>query len=202
MKRLPRQGSSIAWTRLCRQRKYCTDSEVVIGTMPALHSVGADKHWTPRVRARKLVVLALAALSVPSVFTFSVNPHLFGMHSAANMKRGASDSKYDRTVTLLHAQPGGRNSGSSTARDSAVLAEWEPVSELQRRIDEGRRYEHWVEYDGPAGPGRQKRVHNAKANPGSSITLKGVFCGYRVTKEEYSRLKSADPDEPESDYSI
>jgi hypothetical protein len=169
--------------------------------MSAFHSDGTDRHWTPRVRVRKLFVLAVAALLMPSVFALSsVNPYVFRMHSAASMNSGASDSTHDRTVVLLHAQAGGRSSGSSTARDSAVWAEWEPVSELQRRIDEGRHYEHWVEHQ---GGGRQKRAHSAKANPGgSSVSIKGVFCGYRVTKEEYSRLKSADPEEPESDYSI
>jgi hypothetical protein len=82
------------------------------------------------------------------------------------------------------------------------MAEWEPVSELQRRIDEGIHFEHWDESGG--GPGRHKRAHNFKAHrgPTSGVSVKGVFFGYRVTKEEYSRLKSAHPDEPETDYSI
>lgn len=31
---------------------------------------------------------------------------------------------------------------SPTARESAVIVEWEPVSELERRIEDGVHYEH------------------------------------------------------------
>lgn len=171
----------------------------------------SDKHCTPRVRVRGLIlVLAVAALSMPSVFTLSVNPQMSVRIRLAVMNRGAPGvcPKNART-SALYAQSGGmpsaRSSGSSTARDSAVLVEWEPVPEIQRRIDEGVHYEHWEEY-GSGGPRHRRRTQSANAKRGPSAggtpRVRGVFCGYRATKEEYSRLKSADPDEPTPDYSI
>ena len=98
-----------------------------------------------------------------------------------------------RVHSALRAIP--NKSRSSTARDSAVSVEWEPLSELQRRIDEGVHYEHWVEEtDKP----RRRRSTQAPANG----SVRGVFCGYRVTSEERTRLKSADPDQVIDDYSI
>jgi hypothetical protein len=73
-------------------------------------------------------------------------------------------------------------SSSKTARESAVNVEWEPMTELERRIEDGVNYDHFdytnardgrAECDGP--------------------TVQGVFCGYRYTDDEYDRLKSAHP---------
>lgn len=74
---------------------------------------------------------------------------------------------------------------TSTCREGAVIPEFEQVSELQRRIDEGIHYEH------------EERYYDVQEeNVFEDVTsVKGVFCGYRVTPEEKSRLKSAHPDD-------
>ena len=51
------------------------------------------------------------------------------------------------------------------------------LSELERRIDEGINYKK----------SREKEAHEDRHQ--------GIFCGYKVTKEEVSRLKSANPDD-------
>ena len=91
-----------------------------------------------------------------------------------------------------------RNSFSSrTFRESAVIAEWEPVSNLERRIEEGMNYHHDpFSYESI----RQSRKNGRKINVGKQIMeeddttrVHGVFVGYRVTKEERERMKSAHP---------
>lgn len=77
------------------------------------------------------------------------------------------------------------------AREGAVPVEWERVGELlgvdkdlheYRTCNEGHGNQHGQDLD---------VVHRA------------IFCGYKVTKEDYRRLRSADPDEPPpEDYSI
>jgi hypothetical protein len=115
-----------------------------------------------------------------------------------------SNSKRTR-ATALNAIPGANPRSGSTARESAVIVEWEPVSELQRRIDEGVNYEHWVDdYDvqttSNGRPGRRSRrqgsqtVNAAGQQSAGPPTVKGVFCGYKSTNEERGRLRSADPD--------
>jgi hypothetical protein len=91
-----------------------------------------------------------------------------------------------------------RNSFSSrTYRESAVIVEWEPVSNLERRIEEGMNYHHDpFSYESI----RQSRKNGRKINVGKRmmeeddiIRVHGVFVGYRVTKEERERMKSAHP---------
>ena len=76
----------------------------------------------------------------------------------------------------------------STTREAAIIVEWEPVSELERRIEEGMHYEHWATEYGSQE--KAKRRTNVQTNK-----KRGVFCGYRVTKEEIYRLRSAHPDD-------
>lgn len=84
---------------------------------------------------------------------------------------------------------------SSTARESAVIAEWEPILELQRNIEEGgfgRSY-------GYSSEGERVRGDHDWAEETDGIeVVNGVFCGYRFTKEECLRLRSANP----SDFSM
>ena len=77
---------------------------------------------------------------------------------------------------------------SSTARESAVIVEWEPVSELQRRIDEGMYYEH----DSDLSFKNEYKTPHSAGNL-NDPSKKGVFCGYRTTPEEITRLRSANP---------
>mmetsp|Transcript_31952 Transcript_31952/g.52747 ORF Transcript_31952/g.52747 Transcript_31952/m.52747 type:complete len:138 (+) Transcript_31952:151-564(+) len=76
-----------------------------------------------------------------------------------------------------------------TARESAVIAEWEPLSELERRIEDGVHYDHW--------PETRTRNNNKQQSNAESETqaCRAVFCGYRTTSHDYDRLRSADPDE-------
>lgn len=74
---------------------------------------------------------------------------------------------------------------TSTCREGAVIPEFEQVSELQRRIDEGIHYEHEERYFDV----QEETVFE------EVTSVKGIFCGYRGTPEEKSRLKSAHPDD-------
>jgi hypothetical protein len=96
-------------------------------------------------------------------------------------------------MTTLHATPPPNNANgrsSSTARESAAHVEWEPLTELQRRIEDGVNYEHWPDDEAFRG--------DCFADEDEPERVEGVFFGYRVTKEEYDRLKSADPDDPDT----
>ncbi len=80
---------------------------------------------------------------------------------------------------------------SKTACESAVNVEWEPMSELDRRIEDGIHYEHI--------PGRyesQRQYHKAKriadTEEDDPEPVRAVFCAYRYSEEDYNRLKSAD----------
>lgn len=78
------------------------------------------------------------------------------------------------------------------AREGAVPVEWERVCE-SRGEDED-----WQEH--PKGnESRSSKQHGKDIE----AVHRAVFCGYKVTKEDYRRLRSADPDEPQpEDYSI
>lgn len=80
---------------------------------------------------------------------------------------------------------------SKTARESAYACEWEPMTELERRIEDGINYEHIQN--------RPKRKKSRGDDQRTAIkdgipTANGVFVGYTFTDEEYGRLRSADPD--------
>ncbi|CAJ1954530.1 unnamed protein product [Cylindrotheca closterium] len=90
------------------------------------------------------------------------------------------------------SQPGWGNSRgvpSKTARESAFAVEWEPMTELERRIEDGINYEHL--------PNQRSQHHgNTYSRTATKDDIpysQGVFCGYRYTDEEYCRLKSAEP---------
>lgn len=99
--------------------------------------------------------------------------------TTAFMSPGSSN-RCPAPVGPLFALPRSRQ----TAQEAAVLAEWEQLSELQRRIEDGAHYEHW--------PETRKPPDSAAAD---SPVCRGVFCGYRATEEERNRLKSADPED-------
>jgi hypothetical protein len=164
------------------------------------------------VRTRFRVLLVTLLLANAACFTAVSNQHASSSELIFSRMDGifAIYSKRTRT-TALNATPGANPRSGSTARESAVIVEWEPVSELQRRIDEGVNYEHWVDnYNvqttSNGRPGRRPRrqgsqtVNAAGQQTATLPTVKGVFCGYRCTNEERGRLKSADPDV--SDFSI
>jgi hypothetical protein len=82
-----------------------------------------------------------------------------------------------------------RKAPSSTARESAVLAEFERRSELERRIQDGFTYDHFPEMSDSYVNSNQStgsRFHHDDAP-----SARGVFCGMRTTQEDYNRLRSA-----------
>jgi hypothetical protein len=127
-----------------------------------------------------------------------VNKHMIRPRTSSS-----SSSSSTRTALLAHHPYNhshkNRNSFSSkTSRESAVIVEWEPVSNLERRIEEGVNYHHDVfSYESI----RQSKKNGRTMNVGKqmmeddSMTTRvhGVFVGYRVTKEERERMKSAHP---------
>lgn len=89
---------------------------------------------------------------------------------------------------------------SKTACESAVNVEWEPMSELDRRIEDGIHYEHIPtrhesehEYQGgrrmPGCHSKAKRIDDSDED--YSDRVRAVFCAYRYSAEDYNRLKSA-----------
>ena len=110
-----------------------------------------------------------------------------------------------------------------TAMEGAILVEWEPISELERRIEDGIHYEHFPDFEhmrqqartarrrsGGGGSGRVDANQvdsttdhvnvngNVDGDDANLESAQGVFVGFRVTEEEVDRLRSADP----ADYSV
>ena len=82
---------------------------------------------------------------------------------------------------------------SKTARESAVNVEWEPMTELERRIEDGVNYEHIPRQGHKQNHDLQDSQNALMDDEDDTPTTQGIFCGYRHTPEEYERLKSADP---------
>ena len=100
-----------------------------------------------------------------------------------------------RKTSLLCSIP--RSSRRSAPREGAVLVEWERVSDegeytMRRRTNQQQdRQEHKTCQD------QDQHIQDI------DVVHQAVFCGYKATKEDYRRLRSADPDEPPlEDYSI
>eukprot|EP00934_Nitzschia_sp_Nitz4_P008501 Nitzschia sp. Nitz4//scaffold20_size174350//26374//26769//NITZ4_002082-RA/size174350-processed-gene-0.87-mRNA-1//-1//CDS//3329541749//8491//frame0 len=90
--------------------------------------------------------------------------------------------------SALAAMPNARTTRgipSKTAMDSALNADWEPLSELDRRIEDGVNYDHSVTL-----VGRELRQPRAKKQDGIPA-VEGIFVG-KFTEEDYKRLRSAD----------
>ena len=145
--------------------------------------------------------------------------------STSNSKSGSST-----TSSHHHYQKKPKNGIlSRTARESAVIVDWEPVSELQRRIEDGIYYEHFdplfVNGSEEKAKIRKELKEKCRSNQnyakdwnndwwsccfgrnndwnvnGNDIHdhVESVFCGFTVTKEEKERLKSASPYDHQSD---
>jgi hypothetical protein len=86
--------------------------------------------------------------------------------------------------------------------DSAVNVEWEPMTELERRVEDGIHYEHILSYYSSPSDEYTNRKRSTTRTEGSNknnvdvtdddASTQGVFCGYRYSQEEYNRLKSAE----------
>jgi len=111
------------------------------------------------------------------------NRHRDSPSSSSSKKDTASDSGRDGIL-------------SSTARESAVIAEWEPILELQRHIEEGgfgRSHGYGSDGERGRGGGEIGQDHDWVEETDGIQVVDGVFCGYRFTKEECIRLRSANP---------
>lgn len=128
-----------------------------------------------------------------------------------------SDSKYNANLAMTSLSAYSPSSGGSTgwgsrsdsasvpsktACESAVNIEWEPMSELDRRIEDGVHYEHMPNYyqsqneyqKGSRMPGchsNAKRIFDAEDDD-DAHEVRAVFCAYHYSTEDYNRLKSAD----------
>ena len=121
--------------------------------------------------------------------------------SAALVLGKTRSQRTQRIASSLSAVPppggsawggGSRRVPSKTARESAYYVEWEPMTELERRIEDGVNYEHI--------PVRRKKRKDRSSRHRTTFqdsipTADGVFVGYRFTDEERNRLKSADPNQ-------
>jgi hypothetical protein len=173
------------------QNDSSTDNNIIMSnTMNA-----AAPHEVPTKRRRSLLegLLFVAALSLVSTPAYAFTPDL-GV--GAHVPPSASASPVE--AEMFPASFSFRNAVSrTTARESAVLVEWERMSELERRIEDGVNYEHDVDMsDSNFVAGRnyhQNAAAGRKPKGSNKNNKRGVFCGYRATKEEIDRLKSADP---------
>jgi hypothetical protein len=135
-----------------------------------------------------ILTLSLMVVSIPAVSGFS-----------PVSRSNALFNKPATSIAELFAVPTPSASGSwgpprgvssKTARETATLVEWEPMTELERRIEDGVHYEHMPSRPNANGKSRKNK---SKAVCTDSPSVRGIFVGYRATSEEYDRLKCADP---------
>ncbi len=149
-------------------------------------------------------LLSLLSHSRRESLSFS-NRSLLVLQAAASATSSSGSSSHNNnnnnnsgpSSRSSHAQP----TTSFTARESAVLVDWEPVSELDRRIDDGMLFEH--DKTTTSSSKSHQRSHRDRNNhqhsssnhqdSAATPTFRGIFCGYRMTSYEYQRLKSAHP---------
>lgn len=121
--------------------------------------------------------------------------------SSSSSQAGASGGQ--QSASGWGSRGGGGVSGipSKTARESAVNVEWEPMTQLERRIEDGVHYEHIPNNQRHGQGAKQARIsgYHAKAatvpgdeNDDNLPRVLAVFCGYRYTQDDYSRLQSAE----------
>lgn len=106
---------------------------------------------------------------------------------------------------ILHGPLPFLPSKTRTACESAVLVEWERMTELDRRIEDGFRYEHDPDLYHSSYMGSERQSSSPRGRTDAASHKQGgvdalpcrraVFVGYRTTPEEYGRLRSASPTE-------
>ena len=81
-----------------------------------------------------------------------------------------------------------------------MLVEWEPVSNLQRRIEAGFLYEHFVHDDESTFYDRYLHDNGSFKRRPCSLddprSVPAIFFGYTMSTDEIHRLRSAHPDDP------
>ena len=147
----------------------------------------------------RFIVAVLLGVSIRTK-SFALNPLSF--HPTR------CDLSVTTTTQLPAVSPSARNNPnhpkpfsvpSKTACESAVIVEWEPMTELERRIEDGIHYEHiqpsrsqhHSSKDGPSQGNRAFKEKDSEEEESQPKT-RAVFCGYRYSEDEYNRLKSAD----------
>jgi hypothetical protein len=94
----------------------------------------------------------------------------------------------------------GTKTPCKTAIESAVNVEWEPLTELERRINDGIHYEHIPNLQNRFQGSKQGRIPDNRSygttiagdhDDGDLAQVQSIFCGYRFTEDEYNRLQSA-----------
>jgi hypothetical protein len=147
---------------------------------------------------RRHLCLAVYCYIVVSVSGFTP---LAAQQQTTTTKTRTRTTKVESNAELFAIPPpsGGSWGGGKrdkTAIESAVNVEWEPMTELDRRIEDGIHYEH-DEHEQLSKffkfPPKQSRRKSAMGGGEDIPVSRGVFYGYRYTPEEYNRLKSADP---------
>jgi hypothetical protein len=127
------------------------------------------------------------ACILSEALTSALAPLLSRLHHGCNLKSSVLSAAHP--ASSGGPSWGSRGFPSKTARESAFNVEWEPMTELDRRIEDGVNYEHMPNQ-------AHRRQSGNKGNQDSSVddetpSARGVFCGYRSTSEDYDRLKSA-----------
>ncbi|KAL3939726.1 MAG: hypothetical protein SGBAC_005591 [Bacillariaceae sp.] len=129
-----------------------------------------------------IITISMAALSTTTTNAFQT--------AAINSSRPSQESFALSAIPSSQAGWGhSRGVPSKTARESACNVEWEPMTELERRIEDGIHYEHIPNQHSQ----HHGKAYSRTASKDGMPYSQGVFCGYRYTDEEYGRLKSASP---------
>jgi hypothetical protein len=161
-------------------------------------------HEAPTKRCRSLlegllfVAACVSLVSAPVAHAFTPDASNLGVGShVPNKQASASPVEAEIFPASFSFQ------SRTTARESAVLVEWERMSELERRIEDGINYEYdpfMSDSNFVAGRNHKnaaaaagRKTKGSKQDKKSVPPMRGVFCGYRATQEEIDRLKSADP---------
>ena len=126
----------------------------------------------------------------PSLTTILQNDSSFTTTALSAYSHSSSGSTQNMHSTPWGARGSGAGFPSRTACDSAVNVEWEPMSELDRRIEDGIHYEHIPGHYESQRHSKAKRI--AETEEDDLEPVRAVFCAYRYSEEDYNRLKSAD----------
>ena len=146
--------------------------------------------------AKSFILSPLTSLTT-TITSLSAMPSSSSSGPAGSGNGGPSSSQHWGVTRSNFAVP------SKTARESAVNVEWEPMTELERRLEDGIHYEHipnhYQQSYGASQHAWQQQQRRKRKNTVSDKTseedapsTRAVFCGYRYTEDEYNRLKAAE----------
>ena len=117
-----------------------------------------------------------------------------GMNSSRDI---SYNTKSQVSSSLSASSPSWNRDHYVSRRESAIFVDWDPVPEVQRRVDLGIEYEHWPErqkMDYQKGYQKKRVIANVISDDNVEI-VPSAIASLRVTKEERERLKSAHPEE-------